>query len=95
MPEVRFVVRWPDGTRESCYSPSTVIREHFVAGTDYPLDDFVSACRLALTAASERVRARYGSPCILALAQLVRIEARAGRFAGRPDAKVLLESFEA
>jgi uncharacterized repeat protein (TIGR04042 family) len=72
-----------------------VIREHFVAGTDYPLDDFVSACRRALTAASERVRVRYGTPCSLALGQLVQIEARAKRFAGSPEARILLESFEA
>ena len=29
MPELRFVLRWPDGTWETCYSPSTVVRDHF------------------------------------------------------------------
>jgi uncharacterized repeat protein (TIGR04042 family) len=71
-----------------------VVRDHLVVGTEYPLVDFVLLCRVALTAASERVRARYGSPCSLALGQLGQIEATAQRFSGLPDARVLLESFE-
>jgi uncharacterized repeat protein (TIGR04042 family) len=94
MPELHFTLRWPDGARETCYSPSTVIREHFVVGRDYALADFLAISRTALNAASERVRARYGSPCSLALGQLARIEATAARFAGQPDAKVLFETFK-
>ncbi|WP_428486188.1 MSMEG_0570 family nitrogen starvation response protein [Rhodopila sp.] len=93
MPELRFTLRWPDGTRETCYSPSTIICDHLAPGTAYRLADFVAVSRTALTAASERVRARYGSPCGLALGQLARIEATAARFAGQPDAHVLFESF--
>ena len=29
MPEMWFVVRWPDGSSETCYSPSLVIKDHF------------------------------------------------------------------
>jgi len=94
MPELHFTLRWPDGSRETCYSPSTVIREHFVEGKDYALPDFLAASRTALNAASERVRARYGSPCSLALGQLARIEASAARFADQPNARVLFESFK-
>jgi uncharacterized repeat protein (TIGR04042 family) len=32
MPEMRFVIRWPDGRRESCYSPSLVIRDFLRGG---------------------------------------------------------------
>ena len=32
MPEMWFVVRWPDGSSETCYSPSLVIKEHFSEG---------------------------------------------------------------
>jgi uncharacterized repeat protein (TIGR04042 family) len=94
MPELHFAIRWPDGTRETCYSPSTIVRDHFVPGTTYTLADFVSRSRAALAAASERVRARYGAPCSLALGQLARIEAAAGRFAHQADARVVFESFK-
>jgi len=94
MPEMRFHIRWPDGTPERCYSPSLVIREHFEPGSSYPLDDFLARSRTALTIASERVRARYGHACSLALGQLARIEQTGARFNGQSDAKVLVEAFE-
>ena len=34
MPEMRFRIRWPDGSTESCYSPSLVIKDYFAAGHD-------------------------------------------------------------
>ena len=64
MPEMRFRIAWPDGSTESCYSPSLVIKDYFAAGQTYPLTDFLSRSRTALTIASERVRAKYGFPCI-------------------------------
>jgi uncharacterized repeat protein (TIGR04042 family) len=93
MPEMRFVVRWPDGRRESCYSPSLVIKDFLRAGESYPLHDFLERCRQALAIASERVRAKYGHSCSLALGQLARIEARAAEFAGRDGALVACETF--
>jgi uncharacterized repeat protein (TIGR04042 family) len=94
MPELRFTIRWPDGAGETCYSPSTIIRDHFIPGTAYPLSEFLSRSRVALNAASERVRQRYGSPCSLALGQLSRIETTAARFADQPDSIVLFETFQ-
>jgi uncharacterized repeat protein (TIGR04042 family) len=47
----------------------------------------------ALQIASERVKAKYGFPCSLALGQLVRIEAMATRFEGQDDARVACETF--
>ncbi|WP_020177788.1 MSMEG_0570 family nitrogen starvation response protein [Methylopila sp. M107] len=93
MPEMTFLIRWPDGAPERCYSPSLVVKEHFAPGESYQVDDFLSRARTALTIASARVEAIYGRPCSLALAQLARIEAGAKRF---PDAaaKVAVESFE-
>lgn len=88
MPEMRFVVTWPDGSEESCYSPSLVIRDYFSEGETYPLADFVSRSRKALHIASDRVEAKLGHPCSLALGQLSRIEASAERFADHPDASV-------
>jgi uncharacterized repeat protein (TIGR04042 family) len=92
MPELRFVIRWPDGTAEACYSPSTVIRGHFVPGTRYRMPVFLALSRVALNAASDRVRALYGAPCSLALGQLSRIEAAAKAFPA--EAEVIFESFE-
>ncbi|MCJ2047341.1 MSMEG_0570 family nitrogen starvation response protein [Methylobacterium sp. J-078] len=92
MPEMRFHVRWPDGRREACYSPSLVIKDYFAPGETYPLDDFVAKARTALTIASERVREKYGFACSSALDQLQRIEAAAR--AQAPDGRVTVEAFE-
>ncbi len=92
MPEMRFHVRWPDGRREACYSPSLVVRDFLMPGERYALDDFVEKTRTALTIASERVREKYGFACASAMDQLARIEATAKRQA--PDGHVTVESFE-
>ena len=91
MPEMRFRVLWPDGARDSCYSPSLVIKDYLVPGRRYPLDGFVAAAREALGVASDRVKARYGFPCGRALGQLRAIEAAAAR---QPPGAVLVEAFE-
>ena len=77
MPEVLFKVRWPDGGVETCYSPSTVIRDFYEVGRSYTLTEFLAASRDGLNAASDRVRMRYGSGCSRAMAQLAAIESRA------------------
>jgi uncharacterized repeat protein (TIGR04042 family) len=94
MPEMRFRIRWPDGSAESCYSPSLVIKDYFAVGDDYALADFLARCRTALGIASERVRAKYGMPCSRALAQLARIETIATAFAGDLAARVAVDAFE-
>jgi uncharacterized repeat protein (TIGR04042 family) len=94
MPEMHFRVRWPDGTSESCYSPSLVIKDYFQEGGAYPVPDFLDRSRTALGIASERVRAKYGFACTSAAAQLARIEDAALTFAGLADAHVVVEAFE-
>ena len=91
---MRFHIRWPDGTQESCYSPSLVVKEHFIPGESYPLDDFLARARAALNEASARVAQRYGHPCSLALGQLAAIEAGGRRFQSMPDARIGVERFE-
>jgi uncharacterized repeat protein (TIGR04042 family) len=93
MPEMLFHLTWPDGTAETCYSPSLVIREHFSEGGLYTLDDFLARSRIALGIASERVRAKYGVPCSRAQAQLARIEQAAVSFASQPDPRVRVDRF--
>ena len=93
MPEMRFVIRWPDGRRESCYSPSLVIRDFLREGESYSVPDFLQRSRKALQIASERVQAKYGHACSLALGQLARIEATATQFAEQEDARVACERF--
>jgi uncharacterized repeat protein (TIGR04042 family) len=93
MPEMRFVIRWPDGRQEDCYSPSLVIKEFLREGESYPVSDFLQRSREALQIASARVEAKYGYPCSLALGQLARIEAKAAEFAGQEDARVACETF--
>ncbi len=94
MPAMHFHVRWPDGRSSRCYSPSLVIKDHFEPGTAYPLPDFLRRAREALGIASERVRARYGFACSLALGQLEQIEADARTFSQQPDARVSVTHFE-
>lgn len=94
MPEMHFRIRWPDGTSETCYSPSLVIKDYFAKGASYPLADFLARSRTALAIASERVRAKYGYPCSRAIAQLARIESIATGFAELPDARVTIDALE-
>jgi uncharacterized repeat protein (TIGR04042 family) len=94
LPELTFVVRWPDGATTNCYSPSLVVEEYFTPGTAYAVADFVSRARTALGIASARVEAKFGFPCSRAATELARIEARAGEFAHDPAARVRVEAFE-
>ena len=88
MPEVRFKIQWPDGSQETCYSPSSVIKKYLELDRDYDLLDFVDRSRTALNIASDRVRAKYGRPCGLAIGQLAEIEAKAALFSSQPNATV-------
>lgn len=76
MPEVHFRIRWPDGTVEQCYSPSSTVTQHLSAGTDYTVVDFMDRARRALSQASRRVEQIYGRPCSLAQAQAQALENR-------------------
>ncbi len=93
MPEMWFVVRWPDGASETCYSPSLVIKDYLREGERYPLADFLDRSRTALNIASDRVKAKYGRPCRLALGQLDAIESAAARFLQETGATVACERF--
>lgn len=93
MPEMRFVITWPDGRSEECYSPSLVIRDFLAEGESYPVADFLDRSRKALTIASDRVEAKYGHPCSLARGQLARIEHAAGAYLPDVDARVRCETF--
>ena len=93
MPEMRFVITWPDGRPETCYSPSLIIREYFVEGESYSVPDFVDRSREALTIASDRVAAKYGFACSSANDQLARIESVAATFIDQADARVRCDSF--
>ena len=85
MPELHFEVRWPDGSHERYYSPSTIIRAHLTAGQSYPVSEFVAHARAALTLASERVRAKFGYACSSAQDTLNQIETRAASFSKLGD----------
>jgi uncharacterized repeat protein (TIGR04042 family) len=74
---MHFLIEWPDGSRESCYSPSYVVEEHVAVGQAYPVSEFLDRIGRALREASERVRARYGFACSSALDQLERLRMRA------------------
>lgn len=91
MPEIRFQVQWPDGSQESCYSPSLIVKEYFAPDSSYDLNDFLDRSRTALRIASDRVQAKYGRPCGLALGQLQEIEMKAVQFKAleQPQVRVI------
>lgn len=93
MPEMYFEVRWPDGQKDRCYSPSLVIQDYLDAGTSYPVGDFVHRCEQALGEASERVKAKYGFYCSSAMDQLGRIRERASHFEAGSEKRVTVEAF--
>lgn len=90
MPSVSYCVELPDGARRHCYSPSTIILQHFKAGEEMTMAAFVARSRVALHAASERVVQRFGFACSSAMDQLQEIE-RWGR-AWPPEAPVRIIS---
>lgn len=77
MPEVHFRIRWPDGTRQSCTSPSRTIERALCAGASYPVEEFVRRATDALQAGSDRVREKYGFACTAAAAEVSGLRARA------------------
>ncbi len=93
MPEMHFYVEWPDGQQDSCYSPSLVVQQHLKEGVTYPLQDFLERSRTALLMADERVLAKYGQHCSLALGQLHRIEQRVAQYADFPEPQVRVIKF--
>ncbi|MCV6610789.1 MAG: MSMEG_0570 family nitrogen starvation response protein [Amphritea sp.] len=88
MPAVNFSVRWPDGSEDNCYSPSTVVRQHFKAGDTMPLNEFISKAEIALDAASNRVRETYGYFCSSAMDQLAVIKSKAIRYENVDSPKI-------
>ncbi len=93
MPEMQFQIEWPDGAQAVCYSPSLIVKEYFTPDQSYDLSDFVARSQTALTIASDRVRAKYGYPCSLALGQLQEIKATAAKYEGKLLNKVKVISF--
>ncbi len=89
MPSVVYTVELPDGTQRQCYSPSTIIHEHFKAGEVMLMRDFVARSRTALHAASERVVQRFGFACSSAMEQLGEIEAWGSRYSGDGAVRIL------
>jgi len=89
MPAMHFHLRWPDDQHMRCYSPSLVIKDHFAPGERYPLPVFMTEMRTALNVASERVRAKFGFACSMALDQLAAIETMAQRFDDHAEVEML------
>lgn len=94
MPEIRFHIQWPDGQQESCYSPSLIVKDYFQVGESYPITEFLNRSRESLQIASDRVQAKYGFPCGLALGQLKKIEDTAQSYLIQPDTQVKILKFE-
>lgn len=88
MPEIRFQIQWPDGDQQLCYSPSLVVKQYFSPDTEYNLEDFLQRVRTSLQIASDRVLAKYGFPCSLALGEIQKIETKSASYKHLSPAKV-------
>lgn len=84
-----FLVRWPDGREQECYSPSLVIKELVNAGQQYPVFEFMERSRAGLRIAAERVRAKYGFYCSAAADQLAVLEAVAQTYDANAAVEVI------
>lgn len=93
MPEIYFQIEWPDGVQDTCYSPSLVVKDYFTTNHDYSLEEFLERSRTALQIASDRVQAKYGMPCSMALRQLHNIETKASQYREFPQPRVRLLRF--
>lgn len=93
MPEIHFQIQWPDGSQETCYSPSLVVKDYFIPNSDYDLSDFVERSHIALKIASDRVYAKYGIPCGLALGQLHEIKLKSTQYSHLSQPKVRFIQF--
>jgi uncharacterized repeat protein (TIGR04042 family) len=89
MPEIIFTVQLPDGMTKECYSPSTVVLQHFHQGEEMSVAEFLSRSRKAFPAASERVREKYGFGCTSAASQLANIEEWARSYASEATIRIL------
>lgn len=91
MPERYLHIRWPNGEQEQCYSPSSVVEQYLDEGKTYELSQFVSISESALTAASERVREKFGYSCSSAAHQLLKIKEKAATFDAGEKLEVVVE----
>jgi uncharacterized repeat protein (TIGR04042 family) len=89
MPEVVFAIQLPDGITKECYSPSTVVHDHFRKGEEMSVAEFLTRSRTAFAAASERVRAKFGFACSSASAQLANIEEWTRAYASDATIRIL------
>jgi len=93
MPAMNFIVCWPDGSKDICYSPSTAISNHLQTGHDYRVEEFVLLATRALDEASERVKAKFGYYCSSAMDQSAAITLKARQFSA--EQTVIVESIHA
>ncbi|CAI1808726.1 MSMEG_0570 family protein [Serratia ficaria] len=89
MPAMHFVVRWPDGSEEICYSPSTAIEAYLTVHHPYTVAEFTALALKALNEASERVASKFGYACSSAMDQASMIEQKALRFS--PSDSIIVE----
>lgn len=92
MPEMTFDIRWPDGSTQSCYSPSLVMHDFLTTGQRYTVGELLTRTSTALQQASDRVRAKYGFACTSAAATNEEIMLSASRFAD--DAEITITAMQ-
>jgi uncharacterized repeat protein (TIGR04042 family) len=89
MPEMTFDVQWPDGRVQRCYSPSLVMHDYLMTGSEYTVADFLDRSVKALHEASERVRAKFGFACSSAAWTTEEITSAATKFPSEATIRVV------
>ena len=95
MPEMHFHIRWPDGTSETCYSPSLVIKDYFTVGDDAirsPISWSAAALRSTSRASgcARNTAGRAAAPS----RSWPALKAPPKAFASVPDALIAVDAFE-
>ncbi|AFZ34258.1 hypothetical protein Sta7437_0663 [Stanieria cyanosphaera PCC 7437] len=94
MPEIKFLIEWPDGSRQTCYSPSLVVKKYFTPGEEYDLEDFLNRSETALQTASDRFFEAYGFSCSRAWGQFQDIKTQAAQYKNLDNPKVRFLQFQ-
>jgi putative flavoprotein involved in K+ transport len=90
LPEVDFTIRWANGETFAGTSPSRAMERFIIAGAAYPQGELLRRVTDGLSAASDRVRERYGVACTQAMEESQSIAAAAAGRDPQAIAQVLV-----
>ena len=89
MPITYVHIEWPDHKTDKVYSPSSVIKEYFIAGENLSVKSFMDTCTKGLLKANERVFQKFGFACTSALSESERIHILCQKYDASKKVKII------